>query len=73
MHAVGAMVATASQSMSSFEHTDAAFAADAPALAATEPALAFVRAPRRRISGRAAARSRVGRRDRARPVRWSPS
>src|SRR5712691_6291130 len=46
MHAVLAMVTTAVQSMSAFEHTDSAFRADAPPLTPTEPALAFVRAPR---------------------------
>ena len=43
------MVATAPQAMSSFEHTDAAFASDAPALAAAEPALTLIGAPRRRL------------------------
>src|SRR5258708_36518014 len=49
MHAVDAMVATAAQTMSTFEHTDAAFASDAPALPAAEPALTFIGAPRRRL------------------------
>ena len=48
--AVRAMVATASQAMPTFEHTDAAFAPDAPALAAAEPALSFMRASRRRFA-----------------------
>ena len=49
VHAVFAMVATAVESVSAFEHTDAAFTADAPPLSATEPALAFVGVPRRRL------------------------
>ena len=49
MHARFAMIPTAVESVSTFEHTDQAFRADAPPLAATEPALAFVRAPRRRL------------------------
>src|SRR5258706_12639360 len=49
VHAVFTMVATAVESVSAFEHTDAAFAADAPPLTPTEPALAFVRVPRRRL------------------------
>ena len=73
VHAVGAMVATAAQAMTSFEHTDAAFAADAPALPATEPSLPFMRAPRRRLRAAAAARRRGARRGRPPPVRWSPS
>ena len=48
MHAVVAMVATAVESVS-FEHTDPAFTANAPSLPATEPALAFIRASRRRL------------------------
>ena len=44
-----AMVATASQSMPSFDHADAPFAADAPALPAPKPALPFIRASRRRL------------------------
>src|SRR3989442_1040850 len=43
------MIATVVESMSTFEHTDAAFAPDAPALPPTEPALMFMRAPRRRL------------------------
>src|SRR4051812_7566519 len=43
------MVTTAVESMSAFQHTDPAFAADAPPLSPTEPALMFVRAPRRRF------------------------
>src|SRR5438105_4413369 len=39
MHAVDAMVATAAQTVSTFEHTDAAFAPDAPPLSTAEPAL----------------------------------
>src|SRR6202163_4073699 len=46
MHAVLAMVTTAVQSMWAFEHTDSAFRSDSPPLSPTEPALAFVRAPR---------------------------
>ena len=49
VHAIFAMVATAIESVSAFEHTDAAFTADAPPLPPTEPALALVRAPRRRL------------------------
>jgi hypothetical protein len=49
VHAVFAMVATAVESVSTFEHTDAAFTADAPPLTPTEPALAFVGVPRRRL------------------------
>ena len=66
VHAVGAMVATATESMSTFEHTDAAFAADAPALSATEPALAFIRAPRRRLRAAPRQAPPVGRRGRRR-------
>src|SRR4051794_1307929 len=47
--AIGAMVPTASQTMPSLEHADAAFAANAPALAAPKPALPLMRAPRRRF------------------------
>jgi len=54
VYALDAMVATAAQAMATFEHTDAAFRADAPPLAATEPALVFIRAARRRF--RASAR-----------------
>src|SRR2546425_13373945 len=43
------MVATATQAMSTFEHTDATFASDAPALPAAEPTLTFMGAPRRRL------------------------
>jgi hypothetical protein len=43
------MVATAVESMSAFQHTDAPFAADAPPLSPTEPALVFVRAPSGRL------------------------
>src|ERR1700730_14262323 len=49
VHAVDAMVATAAQAVTTFEHTDATFAADAPALAATEPVLALICAPRGRL------------------------
>ena len=49
MHAVEAMIPTAAQSMSTFEHTDPAFTPDAPPLAAAEPALAFMGAPRGRF------------------------
>src|SRR5258708_4295497 len=49
VHAIDAMVATAAQTMTTFEHTDATFAPDAPALPATEPALTFMGAPRRRF------------------------
>src|SRR5919106_4530228 len=43
------MVATAVEAMSAFEHTDAAFTADAPSLSPTKPALVFVGAPRGRL------------------------
>src|SRR6266545_5718006 len=43
------MIATAAQAMATFEHTDAAFAPDAPALAAAEPVLALIGPPRRRL------------------------
>src|SRR5215203_775680 len=43
------MVATAAQAMSTFEHTDSAFAPDAPALPAPEPALPLMGTPRRRL------------------------
>ena len=49
MHAVFAMVATTVETMTALEHTDPAFAADAPPLSATEPALAFVGASRGRF------------------------
>ena len=49
MHAVDAMIATASESMSPFDHTDAPFATDAAALAASKPRLAFIRTPGRRF------------------------
>ena len=49
VHAVFSMVTTAVESMSAFQHTDPAFAADAPPLSPTEPALALVRAPRGRL------------------------
>jgi hypothetical protein len=48
-----AMVATAPQAVPSFDHTDAAFAPDAPALSAPEPSLSFIGAPRRCLSPRA--------------------
>src|SRR6266550_200614 len=48
-HAVGTMVATAPESMSAFNHADATFTSDAPALTAPEPGLAFIRASRRRL------------------------
>src|SRR6266511_3447944 len=40
------MIATAAETMATFEHTDAAFAPHAPALTATEPALPLIRASR---------------------------
>src|SRR5688500_1953567 len=43
------MVATAPQSMPSFNDADAPFASDPPALPASEPGLTFVRASRRRL------------------------
>ena len=46
VHAVDAMVATAAQAVATFEHTDAAFASDAPALAAAKPVLTLIGAPR---------------------------
>src|SRR5262249_42214789 len=49
VHAVFAMVTTAVESMSAFQYTDPAFAADAPPLSPTEPALALVCAPRGRL------------------------
>src|ERR1019366_1083420 len=49
VHAVVPMVATASQSMPTCEHTDASFTADTPALASTEPALMLIRAARGRF------------------------
>src|SRR5207244_10723045 len=49
MQAAEATIATAAQAMSTFEHADAAFAADAPALPAPEPALTFIGAPGRRL------------------------
>src|SRR5438874_1672724 len=49
MHAVDAMVATTTQAVTTFEHTDAPFAPDAPALPAAEPALTFMGTPRRRL------------------------
>jgi len=45
--AVGTAISAASQTVAPLEHTDAAFAADSPALTTTKPALAFVHAPRR--------------------------
>ena len=42
MHPVDAMIATASESMAPFDHADAPFTADTPALAAPEPGLPFV-------------------------------
>src|SRR5947199_9916250 len=53
MHAVDAMVATAAQSMATFEHTDAAFAPDAPALATAEPMLALISTSRGRLGAAA--------------------
>ena len=47
MHAVDAVIATASETMSPFDHADAPFAADAPALATPKPPVAFIRAPGR--------------------------
>src|SRR5438270_6184636 len=49
MHAVFTMVATAVESVSTFEHTNTAFTANAPSLPATEPALPFIRASRGRL------------------------
>jgi len=46
------MVATAPQAVPLFDHTDAAFAADAPALAAPKPSLSLMGAPRRRFAAR---------------------
>src|SRR5262245_16784967 len=43
------MIATASKTMASFEHTDPPFTANAPPLSATEPALPFVGAARWRL------------------------
>src|SRR5688572_17024645 len=43
------MVATAIESMTSFQNANAAFRSDAPSLSSTEPALAFVRTPRWRF------------------------
>ncbi len=48
-HAVGAMIATPPESMPTFDHADAAFAADAPPLAAPKPRLPFIRTPRVRL------------------------
>jgi hypothetical protein len=45
--ASGSTVATPSEPMATFEHTDSSFAAHAPALATPKPALPFMRAPRR--------------------------
>src|SRR5678816_4787376 len=42
MHPVNAMIATASEPMAPFDHADAPFATDTPALAAPEPRLPFV-------------------------------
>ena len=47
--AVSASIATAPQAMTSFDHTDAPFAPDAPPLAAAEPSLPLMRTPRRRF------------------------
>ena len=44
--AISASIATAPQPMASFDHADATFAANAPPLSATKPALALMRAPR---------------------------
>jgi hypothetical protein len=44
-HAVCVSIETSSQTMPSFDHTDASFAADTPALSAPEPALPLVDAP----------------------------
>src|SRR5665213_1430092 len=49
MHAVETVIPTTAQPMSPFEHTDPTFAPDAPALPSAEPALVFIRAPRRRL------------------------
>src|SRR5258708_37887206 len=46
------MIATASKTMSSLEHTDRSFAPNTPALSATEPAVPFVRASRGRLPSR---------------------
>src|SRR3989442_2186467 len=73
VHAVDAMVATAAQAMATFEHTDAAFAPDAPALAAAEPVLALIGTPRGRLGAATrqdhASDTAVG----GGPVRSSPS
>jgi hypothetical protein len=50
--AVSAVIATASQPMSSFEHTDPTFRSDAPPRAAAEPPLSFIRTTRRRCPTR---------------------
>jgi hypothetical protein len=51
--AISASIATAPQAVASFDHTDAAFAGDAPALPATKPALALMRAARGGFATRA--------------------
>ena len=50
--AIGAAVATASEPMSTFEHTDSAFAPDTPALPTPKPSLPFMGAPRRCFAAR---------------------
>ena len=47
--AISASIATAPQPVASFDHADATFAANAPPLSAAKPALALMRAPRRRF------------------------
>ena len=42
LHSIETMVATAVESMTSFQHADAPFRADAPALPAPEPSLPFI-------------------------------
>jgi hypothetical protein len=61
------MVTAAVESVPPFEHTDATFIANAPPLSATEPALVFVRVPRRRL------RATTRQDDSANWVNWSPS
>src|SRR5919197_709557 len=49
LHPVEAMVATAVQSVASFQYADPSFRADTPSLAPTKPALTFMGAARRRL------------------------
>ncbi len=67
------MAATAPQSMSTVEHTDAAFTAHTPALTSTEPAVVPALRARGRFRPPAAARPHVARHDPPPPVRSSPS